>query len=203
MKRKLLVVAMALLIAACTRRDTPAPARVSDMSIPFRESWVRGIFTWEARAANAPSVPLPLTVSLALSKPEEAIRQLNIGPLTASPCYEVRLLYRPQPSAPSVVVGPGTFDLPGLWSEPPVTCLHVGTEWSWRLLLHPSRGPWPPDADGRLAVIAGKSRTTTEQFAVMLTRRPRTADEQRDYSENIGRLAVATSEWVSLRNSLP
>lgn len=190
MKSRALILLVLVSQVACGRSGE------ANSPLPFPERWVRGSLTWDRRAAPQSGDALPLTVSLELADPS-AMRALGVGPGSPRPCYAVRLLHRRAPDEPARVVGVATTDLSALWTESPQVCFHVGMKWSWQLLLQSKPGaPGSPMAGGRMVVVAGE-RAPSEQFAVILTRQPKTQQEYLEYRD-YERFTVARSEWVSL-----
>ena len=185
-------------LASCGRSGAPAAQPLQMAPLRFPERWVRGSVSYDPVAGRTPAKALPLTISLAVTSGSAAYEELGVGPFTATPCFQVRLLYRPAPSGPARVVVQSGSHLPGIWSEAPVFCVYVGTEWAWRLLLDPGTASSAPDVGGRLVVSVRGTRSQTEQFAVIITRRPRTDAERAQFDENFETFAVSRSEWFSL-----
>src|SRR5258708_11223260 len=206
MNRRQVIGILLLGLGACLRcaRATPPPSRDAQLlkSVPLRfpSPWLRGALVYDAAKARSITEALPLTVSLELGDVPSALAELQTGPIPKEPCYQVRLLYRRDRTAPPRVITPGAFDLPVFFSEAPTVCLEVGAVWSWRALLVRQRNVTSSDLNGRLAhMTTGEGRSAGEEFAVQLTRRPQSAVEFREYPDNLEQLAVARSAWISFR----
>lgn len=196
-RRPWLLFAVAGLLA-CNRAGQPGEGEFVTRPLAFREQWIAGTLSYDRESARTPAGELPLTVLLEIRNPDATIDELKLGTLSNAPCLQVRLLYRPRPDAPEREVQANAYHSPEIWSAAPMACFYVGLEWSWKLLL---RSPGPSAQitnDGRLVVVTNEPRSSTEQFSILVTRRPQTQQEFIDYQDHLDRFTVARSEWVSL-----
>lgn len=190
MKRLSLVLLVVLLADGCDRWST------RQVPLQFSRKWVTG----EAEVARPDANGIPVTIRLRLSDADAFGKEFQIREPFVLPCQRVRLIYRNTPQSAPQVLQTKWSHAGHLWSEDPELCFHSSVEWVWRVLIARERGELPLDVDGRLVLISGEKRASTEEIAIVVLRQPRSREDfiQQADGDEVDRFVLTRSQWLPL-----